>query len=447
MATASGKDIGPSEFRVEAARLAMKVGLFSTSDIEGGAPRATFRLFQALKESGTDVSLVVQRQRTQAAGVIPTQRMMGWETSRIRMILDRLPAVFIDPVKRPRVVPNWVPDALPQLAATKGFDVVNLHLVNCGFMRIESLARFRQPLIWTLHDMWVFTGGCAYSEGCERYQDSCGCCPLLGAKKENDLSRRVWDRKRQAWGNLDLTIVTPSQWMKTCAERSSLLGRYPIKCIPYGIDTELFQPEPQAEARRTLRLNVDAYLVLFGATAAESDPRKGFDLLAATLARLPREISGRPVVGVVFGNQRDVMIPGLDIPLISLGQLSDDKILRMVYSAADVFAAPSREDNLPNTVIESLACGTPVVAFNIGGMPDMIDSGRTGRLVAPFNTEEFAAAIVAELAADQPARRAACRASATRFFSQARQAAAYNQLYEQVGHRARTPANLSRAHP
>jgi glycosyltransferase involved in cell wall biosynthesis len=410
----------------------MKVGLFSTSDSEGGAPRATFRLFQALRQTGTDASLVVQRQRSQASGVIPTQRVLGWETSRIRIILDRLPAVCIAPVKRPRISPNWVPDSLPQLASRHGFDVVNLHLVNCGFVQVETLAKFRQPLVWTLHDMWAFTGGCSYVAGCSRFEDQCGRCPLLGAKEENDLSRRIWQRKEQAWRNLNLTIVTPSRWMKSCVQRSSLLGRYAVECIPYGIDTDVFRPEDRMKARQELGLPIDCHLVLFGATAADSDPRKGFDLLAGALARLPREISGKPVVAAVFGNTAPVHIPDLGIPMRSLGPVKGDHRLRLVYSAADVFAAPSREDNLPNTVIESLACGTPVVAFEIGGMPDMIFHERTGRLVPPFDTTGFGAALTVELGADRAERRAACRQSALERFNMARQANAYRRIYERV---------------
>lgn len=408
----------------------MKVGLFSTSDIEGGAPRATFRLFQSLRKNGTDVSLVVQRQRSKETGIIATQQILGWETSRFRAILDRLPAVYIDPLKRPRIAPNWVPDSLARLAAQRHFDIVNIHLVNCGFMRVETLVKFHCPLVWTLHDMWAFTGGCSYSEGCNRYEGNCGCCPMLGKGEENDLSRRIWKRKRSAWKNLNLTVVTPSLWMKTCAQKSSLLREHPVECVPNGIDTGIFYPEGMEFARQKLDLPARARIVLFGATSADSDPRKGFDLLAAALARLPREIEGVPVVAVVFGNHGPTTISGLDIPLQALGVIKTDEHLRLIYSAADVFATPSREDNLPNTVIESLACGTPVVAFDIGGMPDMIDHERIGRLVKPFETAAFASALSAELAQGNLERRARCRQTVLDKFGMDRQAAAYRQIYE-----------------
>ncbi len=422
----------------------MKIGLFSTSDIEGGAPRATFRLFQALRQAETDVSLVVQRRRSADPGVIPTQRLFGRETSRIRTILDRMPATWMDPIKRPRIAPNWVPDSLFKLANRYRFDLVNLHLVNCGFLRIESLPRFRQPVVWTLHDMWAFTGGCSYVEGCRRFESQCGRCPILGALKENDLSRSVWQRKARAWKHLNLTIVTPSRWMKSCVQRSSLLGHYPVECIPYGIDTNLFRPVDRTQARQSLGLPLECNLVLFGATAADSDPRKGFELLASALSRLPREIAGKPVVTAVFGNAGLVQVPGLEIPLHSFGTVKSDDRLRLIYSAADVFAASSREDNLPNTVIESLACGTPVVAFDIGGMPDMIDPFRTGRLVSPFDTAEFAAALVAELGADRASRRAACRQAAEERFDMARQATAYRRVYDRARRAERQLSEKSR---
>jgi glycosyltransferase involved in cell wall biosynthesis len=406
------------------------VGLFSSSDLEGGAPRATYRLFHALKRNGTEVSLVVQRKRSRETGIIATQHVFGWETSRVRSLLDRLPAVCIDPVKRPRIAPNWVPDSLAQLAAQNHFDVVNIHLVNCGFMRVETLAKFRCPLVWTLHDMWAFTGGCSYSEGCNLYQRSCGCCPMLGGGAENDLSRRIWMRKRIAWKNLNLVVVAPSQWMTTCAQRSSLFREHTVKCVPNAIDTGVFYPEDMAFARQKLDLPCRARLVLFGATSADADPRKGFDLLVAALSRLPREIDKVPVVAVVFGNHAPISISGLDIPLRVLGVIKDDEHLRLIYSAADVFAAPSREDNLPNTVIESLACGTPVVAFDIGGMPDMIDHQKVGRLVKPFETEAFASALCAELAGGRLEGRERCRQTVLDKFSMDRQSAAYRQIYE-----------------
>lgn len=411
----------------------MKIGLFSTSDIEGGAPRATFRLFQGLRRMKADVELIVQRCRSREPGIVVAHRFLGLETNRVRTILDRLPVCCIDPVKRPGVVPNWVPDSLAQLAARHRFDVVHLNLVSSGFLRVENVPRFRQPIVWTLHDMWTFTGGCHYSQGCERYVAACGACPLLGKSPEVDLSRRIWQRKRSAWRNLNLTVVAPSNWMKECIERSSLLGEYPVVRIPYGIDTDLFQPQAQAEARQELGLPDRAHVVLFGASLADSDRRKGFDLLRAALAKLPAQIEGRPVMAVVFGNTEEIELAGMSIPLVCLGPIRSDARLRTIYSAADVFAAPSREDNLPNTVIESLSCGTPCVAFQIGGMPDLIKPGHTGRLVTPFDTNEFSNALSTGLQeSGKEARQAACRRFVLENFTLVRQATEYARLYEKV---------------
>jgi glycosyltransferase involved in cell wall biosynthesis len=413
----------------------MKVGLISSSDIGGGAPRATYRLFQKLNQQGIDASLVVQRQQILESKIIPIHRIMGFETSRIRTILDRLPAIFFDPIKRPCILPNWVPDHLPQIADRYQFDVINIHLVDCGFMRVETLAKFGRPLVWTLHDMWAFTGGCSYSNGCSRYEGHCGSCPKLGGK-HRDLSLKIWTRKRDAWKDLNLTVVTPSQWMKTCAQKSSLLRGHPVECVPNGIDTGIFYPEGMEFARQKLDLPARARIILFGATSAESDPRKGFDLLVAALSRLPSQIGGVPILAAVFGNRGPVSISGLKIPILSFGVINDDVHLRALFSAADVFAAPSREDNLPNTVIESLACGTPVVAFNIGGMPDMIDHERTGHLVKPFETSAFAFSLSAEMSGTNPGRRAGCRQAVLDKFSIDRQAVAYRQVYEDASKRS-----------
>jgi glycosyltransferase involved in cell wall biosynthesis len=220
--------------------------------------------------------------------------------------------------------------------------------------------------------------------------------------------------------------------MKSCVQRSSLLSRYAVECIPNGINTDVFRPEDQEKARQKFGLPIHCHLVLFGATAADSDPRKGFDLLVRALASMPREVAGKPVVAAVFGNKAPVHIPNLEMPLRSLGSVKGDDQLRLVYSAADVFAASSREDNLPNTVIESLSCGTPVVAFDIGGMPDMINSGRTGQLVPAFDTASFGIALATELGADRATRRATCRKSVLERFDVVHQAEAYRRIYERV---------------
>jgi glycosyltransferase involved in cell wall biosynthesis len=226
--------------------------------------------------------------------------------------------------------------------------------------------------------MWAFTGGCHYNQECDRYINCCGACPQLHSNKNWDISRWVWQRKAKAWQNLNLTIVTPSQWLAKCAISSSILQNQKIKVIPYGLETQTYKPIERHLARKILNLPNNKQLILFGAMNATSDLRKGFHLLQLALKSLRQAVCAEQFELVVFGASRPANEVDLSFKTHYLGRLSDDISLSLIYSSADVFVAPSIQDNLPNTVMESLACGTPCVAFNIGGMPEMIEHQKNG---------------------------------------------------------------------
>jgi glycosyltransferase involved in cell wall biosynthesis len=238
--------------------------------------------------------------------------------------------------------------------------------------------------------MWALTGGCHYAGECERYKDSCGACPELGSEKEKDLSRKFWRRKKEAYNGLNLTIVTPSRWLAECARQSSLLRDFPVKVIPNGLDLELFGPVDRRAARDKLGLPVDKKLILFGAVSSTSDRRKGFHLLQPALRHLSANRTSKDVELLVFGAAEPENPPDFGLPARYLGTLSDEEELALLYGAADVCAVPSLQDNLPNIVAEAMACGTPCVAFDIGGMPDMIEHKRNGYLARPFDAEDLA---------------------------------------------------------
>jgi glycosyltransferase involved in cell wall biosynthesis len=271
--------------------------------------------------------------------------------------------------------------------------VINLHWINAGYLQVETIAKFNKPLVWTLHDMWAFTGGCHYSQDCDRYTASCGACPQLHSSKDWDLSRWVWQRKAKAWRNLNLTIVTPSSWLAKCARSSSLFQEQRVEVIPYGLDTEKYKPLNRQVARELLNLPQDKQLVLFGALSATGDQRKGFHLLQPALQDLSKSGWQDRLELVIFGSSEPANPPELGFKAHYLGTLNDDISLALVYSAADVFVAPSVQDNLANTVLEAIACGTPCVAFNIGGMPDMIEHQKNGYLAQAYKTEDLAQGI------------------------------------------------------
>jgi glycosyltransferase involved in cell wall biosynthesis len=257
-------------------------------------------------------------------------------------------------------------------------------------LRVETLRRFGRPIVWTLHDSWAFTGGCHVPNDCVRYRESCGRCPVLGSTREADLSRRVWARKRRAWSDLDLTLVAPSRWLADCARSSSLFRDARIEVIPNGLDLKRYKPVDRRFARDVLGLPQDRKLIVFGAKSGSEDRNKGLHLLASALRILKDAGRDHGTELVVFGSTASTTLARAGLKASYQGFLHDEVSLALLYAAADVFVAPSIQENLPYTVMEAMACGTPCVAFRQGGVPDLIEHERTGYLARPFEPEDLA---------------------------------------------------------
>jgi len=310
-------------------------------------------------------------------------------------------------------------------------DILNLHWIS-EFLDYRSLFDWlprRVPLVWTLHDMNAFTGGCHYDFGCEKHRNSCGACPQLGSTVEGDLSRQVWNRKRGAYGRISLKqmqLVTPSRWMAEEVGKSALLGRFPVAVIPNGLDVEVFEPRPRSFARDALGLPQKAKVLLFAAHTV-SERRKGFSILSEALAGLKEDPN---LFVLTVGGYASVEQVGLRCR--SLGYISNERLLSIVYSAADLCVVPTLQDNLPNIAIESLACGVPIVAFAVGGLPDIVREGKTGILVPPGDVRQLRIAM-AELLRNTDQRMSmagSCRRAALEEYSQEVQARRYFTLYE-----------------
>lgn len=373
----------------------MKILLLSTEDIAPGAARAAYRLNKSLQSIGIHSQMLVQIKQSDDKTVIgpPPGSGIGKAVAGLRLTLDTLPLKFYANRENATHSLQWLPDNITSKVAQLEPDVISLHWICGGYLQIETLAKLNKPLIWTLRDMWSFTGGCHYSDDCDRYTDSCGACPQLGSSKNYDLSRWVWQRKAKAWRNLDLTIVALSSWLGKCASASSLFKDLRVEVIPNGLDTERYKPINRQVAREILKLPQDKHLILFGAVKATSNKRKGFHLLEAALQDLSKSGWQEKVELVVFGASQPENPPDFGFKANYLGILSDDLSLALVYSAADVLVAPSTQENLANTVLESIACGTPTVAFNIGGMPDLIEHEKNGYLAQPYKIEDLAQGI------------------------------------------------------
>jgi glycosyltransferase involved in cell wall biosynthesis len=304
--------------------------------------------------------------------------------------LDTLPLRMYPRRRRVSWSVGWLWNNFRTRALRENPDLIHIHWVGQGFVPIKALAELKLPLVWTLHDMWAFTGGCHYSRDCQRYRQSCGACPELSSQRENDLTRWVWKQKKRHWKGIDLTIVTPSKWLSTCSQSSSLFRNRSTEVIPYGLDLNVYKPLERSLAREITNLNKDKKIILMSALAATEDPRKGFPDLVAAAEHLAQAGWGQKAELLVLGSSRPIHPPRIALPVNFAGILHDDVSLSLYYRAADAFVAPSSQDNLPNTVMEAMACGTPCAAFNIGGMTDMIEHQRTGYLARPFDTEDLA---------------------------------------------------------
>ncbi|MGL4503764.1 MAG: glycosyltransferase family 4 protein, partial [Planktothrix sp.] len=378
--------------------------------------------------------MLVQTKSSDDRTVIEQQAKLTRKIAQFAPNLTTLPL----PIYRQREAvifsPQWFPDGLTSQVAQLNPDIINLHWVEWGFLQIETLPKFGKPLVWTLHDMWAFTGGCHYSQECDRYQGFCGACPQLHSSSNKDLSGWVWQRKAKAWKNLNLTIVTPSSWLADCARSSSLFQERRVEVIPNGLDTEKYKPIERRLARNLLKLPQEKHLLLFGAVSATSDPRKGFHLLQSALELLSQSGWQDQIELVVFGSSEPSNPPDLGFKIHYLGRFYDDISLALVYAAADVFIAPSIQDNLPNTIMEALACGTPCVGFNIGGIPEMIEHEQNGYLAQPYKIEDLARGIGWSIENQERHQKLSSRAreKAEQEFTQQIQASRYLSLFAEV---------------
>jgi glycosyltransferase involved in cell wall biosynthesis len=412
----------------------MKILHINTRDLEGGAARAAYRLHQGLQDINVDSQMLVQTKISDDQTVIAPPTIIEKGIAKFGGILDTLPPKFYRQRKQSPFSTQWLPDIISRQVTQLAPDLINLHWIRDSHLRIETIAKFKQPVVWTLHDMWPFTGGCHYDQNCGKYMESCGACPQLGSSANLDLSRWIWQRKSQAWKNTRLTIVTPSTWLAKCARSSSLFQNQSIEVIPNGLDLQRYKPVNRRLVRDLLNLPQDKQLILFGAIKATSDRRKGFHFLKAALQSLCQSGWQEKIELVVIGASQPDEQTDLGFKTHYLGQLSDDISLAQMYAAADIFVAPSLQDNLPNTVVEAIACGTPSAAFKIGGMSEIIEHQQNGYLAQPFEIEDLAKGIVWVLENQERHHKLSDRArqKAKQEFTQELQARRYVSLYTSI---------------
>jgi len=416
----------------------VKIVHVSTEDITGGAARATYRLHTGLRRLGHDSSMYVVNRRSKDQHVTAFDASMDWNSRiRRRFRRERIARDFARySASRPPGFEIFSDDR-----SEYGADLVK-HLPSCDVLNLHWIARFvdyetffsvvpkRTPVVWRIADMNPIAGGCHYDEGCGKYLDGCGSCPQLGSDDANDLSRQVWKRKHEIFGGVDprrLHFVALNRWMASNLAQHPFLNRFPVTIIPNGVDTEVFAPRDRKFAREILGLPQDATIILFVAFVVQLR-YKGFLPLTEALSGL----KGQDHLLLISVGTKPVL--NLGIPHAHLGHINDDRLLALTYNAADLFVIPSLHDNSPNTVLESMACGIPVVGFETGGIPDMVRDGVTGSLVPRNDVAALRGAI--EDLIRNPSKREEMSVQSRRVavaeHAPERQAARYAALYQSM---------------
>ncbi len=381
----------------------MKIVTLSSKDIYGGAAKVAYRIHKSLLKQGVENLFVVNNKKSKDDEVITASSLQP-PKSELRRLIER----FILKRKEKDRIRKWdvhlstrldkvymdleislLGNALEKL----DFDLIQLHWVGESFVNFTEFENIKQPVVWTLHDCFAFTGICTYFESCDKYLTHCGDCPQLRSGYEKDYSYTIFEQKLARYKNIDFHIVCPSNWLAESARKSTLLGSYPITVIPNGVDTGFFFPIPKKDAKNALGIAHDKKLILFGGISVDRDTRKGGQFLFEALDKLKDISQGNSddIELLVFG--ADSLKVDLPFKTTFLGYIDNEKFMRIAYSAADVTIVPSMYENLPTVIMESMACGTPVAAFNIGGNPDMVDHKVNGYLATPYESSDLAVGI------------------------------------------------------
>ena len=366
----------------------MKIIHISTSDSSGGAALAANRLNKAFNSLNEESRMLVLKQNTTNNTIIPVAKNKYYVDLRVKIT---------EWIKRFIFKPNytislgWIGYNLHKLKPIQEADIIYIHWTGFGYLSIKDIANILnlgKPTFIFMHDMWFITGGCHHSFECNLYKKYCSKCPRLGNNIFNSIVSFTFNLKKKYLTRYqNLQIITPSIWLSNCVKESALFNSHNISVIPNPIDTELFKPLEKGIARQILNLPLDKKIILFGANGGKSDKYKGWNYLVSAISKL--EI--KDLIIVIFGGdicneeKRE-----LKYPIYSLGYLHDEYSTILAYNSADVFVIPSLAENFPNTILESLSCGTPGAGFNVGGIPDLIRHKQNGYLAKYMNTKDLA---------------------------------------------------------
>jgi glycosyltransferase involved in cell wall biosynthesis len=411
----------------------LRVLHLSTFDRQGGASRGAYRLHRGLIDLGFRSQMAVQGKLSDDPTVLGPASRFSKLRHELLALADRAPLALYRNRAAGSFDVQWIGGLPASLVSRMTPDLLHLHWVTGGFLRIETLRKLGRPIVWTLRDMWPFTGGCHVSGDCDRYRTACGACWQLGSDAGRDLTRWVWRRKHRAWRAIDLNLVAPSRWMADCARASSLFRDRPITVIPNGLDTSVFKPLDRGFARLALGIEPNRPVILFGAVNLLKDANKGSAILREALPVVGEKLDSSNPQLLIFGSSapEDAIDFGLETSY--LGHLGDETSMALAYNAADLLVVPSRQESFCHTAAEALACGTPVVAFNATGLRDVVDHRINGYLARPYDPEDLAHGVVSVLASERREEMATrARRKAEESFDIRIVARRYAELYREI---------------
>lgn len=391
----------------------------------GGGGIVMYRIHLGLRKAGIDSRIMCGRKTIKSPNITEIPRMPRLERL-LRKVTSKLGLNDIHLVGSLKI---------RQQEAYANADILHVHGMHSrtlSYLALPSLAKSK-PAVFTLHDMWPFTGHCAYSFDCDRWKIGCGKCPYPDSYPpvQRDNTRLEWRLKEWAYSRSNLTFVSESNWITEQAKQS-MISRFPIQQIPCGVDTETYQPLDPKECRSVLGVPPEKKVLMSGARNLKNY-RKGGDLLLKALQRLPASLRAETVL-LTIGSGGEGLSEAVGIPAINFGYVSSDRLKAIIYSAADLFLFPTRAETFGLVSIESQACGTPVVSFRVGGIPDHVRSGLTGYLAEPENAQDFCDGIV-QLLEDEPLRNymsQQCRAVALKEYRLELQVQRHIELYRQL---------------
>lgn len=368
----------------------MNVLIVSTHDQQGGAAIAAYRLLEALNMNGVSACMLTIDKQSDNANVIEVGNCL---INKGRFIAER-GAIFIQNGFSKK---NLFDISLANTGISitnhpefKKADIIHLHWINQGMLSIREIAKIvasGKKIVWTMHDMWPFTGICHHAGLCNHFEKGCGMCPYLNNPSKHDISYSTFMLKQAAYSQGNVHFVACSNWLKDLAVKSKLTMDHKVSTISNPINTEQYKPKDKVALRKALNLPIDKKIILFAA-AKVSDKRKGIDYLLEASKIIAQQKNNNSVFLIAGGNSEE-LIKHLSLPAINVGYIASANMPN-IYNAADLFVTPSLQENLPNTIMESMACGTPCVGFNIGGIPEMIDHKQNGYVANYKDAQDLA---------------------------------------------------------